>query len=180
MCACACASCSQMWMTSILPTHKYNLILWCRSWEKQNTTGFIFSFLVQFFAFLLFILTFILFFSLSTLKIPHCQDSLSIWIPPFPPSLSFSLLFLCCYLMRVSGCWQLCLTHSWVMLLFRRLDFINRAPYWVTEQTNFGPAENPLAVSINTDTGINPRACTRRNAHTHTYAQVCTKQAWNT
>lgn len=37
---------------------------------------------------------------------------------------------------------------------------INQLPYLVTEQTNFGPAENPLAVLINTDT--------------HEYMSVCT------
>lgn len=31
----------------------------------------------------------------------------------------------------------------------------NRLPYWVTEQTNFVPAENPLVISINTDTRMN-------------------------
>ena len=41
---------------------------------------------------------------------------------------------------------------------------INQLPYWVTEQTNFGPAENPLAISINTDT--------RMIAYTHTCAHT--------
>lgn len=38
---------------------------------------------------------------------------------------------------------------------------INRQPCWVTEQTNFGPAENPLAISINTDTRMNARMHTQ-------------------
>lgn len=40
---------------------------------------------------------------------------------------------------------------------------INRLPYWITEQTNFGPAENPLAISTNRRT----HKCL--HTHTHTY-----------
>lgn len=46
------------------------------------------------------------------------------------------------------------MTHASIL----KAGLINQLPYWVTEQTNFGPAQNPLAVSINTDTRMN--ACT--------------------
>lgn len=53
---------------------------------------------------------------------------------------------------------------------------INLLPYRVTEHTNFGAAENPLAVLINTDTCMN--ACTAsvhndmRASHGHVLARA--------
>lgn len=48
------------------------------------------------------------------------------------------------------------MTHASILKAY----LINQLPYWVTEQTNFGPAENPLAISINTDTFMNACMCT--------------------
>lgn len=61
---------------------------------------------------------------------------------------------------------------------------INQLPYSVTEQTNFGPAENPLAISINTDTRMNActhtMKCRRRQTHLYTHTHTCAQSGQKT
>lgn len=52
------------------------------------------------------------------------------------------------------------MTHASIL----KACLINQLPYWVSEQTNFGPAENPLAISINTDACMNACKHTQWNA----------------
>lgn len=185
-CACTCVfvkvSCSQMWRTSILPTLKCNLVLWDRGWEKHTTgTQPYFSFSFTPFSFCVcfpFLLsnsqTFLLRLQISMPPSLHSLSIITI-LPLFPPFYSPSLSASPCLfpLLPDMGVRSSTVVSNRVMshASIPKACLINRQPYWITEQTNFGPAENPLAISINTDTCMN--ACTHTHVMTCRQRQTC-------
>lgn len=117
------------------------------------------------------------FFFLQLLR-PKCHPALMVdrsSQPPHPPTLSPLLSDMGVRSLSVVS--DRVMSHASIL----KTCLINLLPYWVTEHTNVGPAENPLAISINTDTCMN--AC--MNPHNemqtetvmflHTQMQTCTK-----
>lgn len=109
---------------------------------------------------------------------PKCHPALMVdrsSQPPHPPTLS--------PLLPDMGVRSLSVVSDRVMshASIPKICLITLLPYWVTEHTNFGPAENPLAISINTETCMNACMSTHNEMQTetvmflHTQMQTCTK-----